>query len=303
MIEPAHFLVNPQTAQSNTFQQATLSNTGSSQARRECREMADGLRAAGVEVLLFEDTKEPIKPDAVFPNNWFTTHADGQVLLYPMAARNRRPERRVDIIRALSDDQGLFVKEVIDFSYWESQGEFVEGTGSLVFDHIGRTAYAAWSPRTTSAATQAVLNQLGYRLVAFDTSGPGGQAVYHSNVMLSIGREFVVICAQAIVAAQRRRVLDELAATGRQIVEISAAQMQGFAGNLLELDSPDGPIIALSKTALDVLEQPQIKSLSGHGRLLPLMVTDIERGGGSVRCMLAEIFLPAAPAPEQSAIS
>ncbi len=303
MIAPANFLANPQTALSNAFQEVQPSKSVSEKARRECVDMADSLRAAGVEVLLFEDTAQPVKPDAVFPNNWFSTHADGQLLLYPMAVDNRRPERRIDIVSALSDDYALLVKKVTDFSGWESKQQFVEGTGSLVFDHLSRTAYAAWSGRTTPAVTQAVANHLGYRLVGFDTSGPRSRPVYHSNVMLSIGNEFIVVCAQAIVAAQRREILAELAATGRQIIEISVEQMQGFAGNLLELAAADGPIIALSRTALDVLDNRQLSDLSRHGLLLPMKVSEVERGGGSVRCMLAEIFLPLATAVNQSAIS
>ena len=292
MVAPRHFSVNAQTSASNAFQAHPGELDSQAAARRDCLRLAAELRLAGVDVLLFDDTESPVKPDAVFPNNWFSTHSDGQLLLYPMAASNRRPERRPDLLVRLAAARGLRISSVRDLSALELQGQFLESTGSLVFDHAGGIAYAAWSPRTHPQAAARVAEHLGYRLCGFDTSGPDGQAVYHSNVLMSIGEGFVVICAAAIVAGQREQVLAQLAASGREIIEISAAQMAEFAGNLLQLAGRSGPVIALSARAMKALQPHQLGCLAAQGELLPVDIASIEQGGGSVRCMLAEIFLP-----------
>ncbi len=292
MVAPRHFSVNAQTSSSNAFQARPGALDGQAAARRDCLRLAAELRSAGIDVLLFDDTESPVKPDAVFPNNWFSTHSDGQLLLYPMAARNRRPERRTDLLVSLAAARGLQISSLKDFSDLELRGQFLESTGSLVFDHAAGIAYAAWSPRTNPQAAARVAEFLGYRLCGFDTSGPGGQAVYHSNVLMSIGEGFVVICADAIVAGQRQQILAQLAASGREIIEISAAQMAEFAGNLLQLAGRHGPVIVLSARAMQALAPDQLDRLAAQGTLLPVDVASIEQGGGSVRCMLAEIFLP-----------
>lgn len=292
LVTPRAFEPNPQTAASNAFQRR--SGGPAAQARAECVAAAEALDAAGVQCLVFDDTPEPPKPDAVFPNNWLSTDADGRVILYPLAAPNRRPERRTDIVAALARDHGLAVRAVHDLSGLERQDQFLEGTGSLVLDRVARVAYVAWSPRSHPAALAAFLALTGYSGFAFHTRGPGGEPVYHTNVLLSLGREFAVVCLDAVLPEDRPALERQLEAGGRELLLITPEQMAGFAGNLLELDGTAGPVIALSATALAGLSPAQRGRLERHGRLLPLRVPAIEAGGGSVRCMLAEIFLPPA---------
>ena len=231
------------------------------------------------------------KPDAIFPNNWFTTHSDGRIVLYPLAAPNRRPERRVELLYRAAAARSLRIAETLRLERLEGQSQFLEGTGSLVLDRPGRVAYAAWSERTHRAAAALFAERLGYRLVGFETRGPGQQPVYHTNVLLALGTKVAVVCADAIAPADRLSVLDSLRASGREIITIQLAQMALFAGNLLELASPGGAVIALSATALESFDELQRRALSAHARLLPLQVDEVQRGGGSVRCMLGEIFL------------
>jgi len=292
MIAPLAFAVNPQTASSNAFQCADGRQDLSGPARRETLGAASRLRAAGVDVLLFDDIELPATPDAVFCNNWFTTHSDGTALLYPMAVENRRGERRPELLRRLAAARGLSLTELIDVSALEQDGEFVEATGSLVLDRRQRVAYAAWSPRTSRAAAARVAQLLDYELLGFDTVGPGGRPLYHTNVMLSVGEGFALVCSASIAAAERQAVLSRLAAGGREIIEISPSQMVRFAGNLLQLTGARGPLIALSTSAWSALHAEQRKRLARHGQLRAIDVATIERGGGSLRCMLGEIFLP-----------
>ena len=296
LVRPARFSFNPETAASNHFQQ-TMAGLDAAvvQARAfaEFDALVATLRAKGVNVLVFEDTPEPVKPDAVFPNNWLTLHPDGRVLLYPMCAPNRRAERRPDILEALR--QQFAVTEVIDFSPREQEGRFVEGTGSLVFDHQHRIAYAGLSPRTDARLLAEIAAQLGYRPVTFRAHDAHGQEIYHTNVMLSIGAGFAVLCPESVTdATERAAVVACLAATGHEIVAISLAQVAHFAGNMLALQSAEGSILlAMSQSAFDALTAAQRRALGAYGELLPLPIPTIETsGGGSVRCMLAEVFLP-----------
>jgi hypothetical protein len=292
LIAPARFAANPQTAHSNEFQTADGTEVDSAAARSQCLAAARALRSAGIDALLFDDTEKPAKPDAVFPNNWFSTHAEGRVVLYPLAAPNRRPERRVELLARVAAARGLRINETLSLVDLEAQSRFLEGTGSLVLDRPGRVAYAAWSERTHRSAAVMFAKQLGYRLVGFETRGPRGKPVYHTNVLLALGKQVAVVCADAILPADRSSVLDSLRASGREILTIQFAQMASFAGNMLELASSGGPVIALSAAALESLDERQRQTLSAHARLLPLRVDEVERGGGSVRCMLGEIFLP-----------
>jgi hypothetical protein len=296
MVRPARFGANPETADSNRFQQEGADAAAASRAREEFDGLVSRLRAAGIEVVVAEDTPEPPKPDACFPNNWVSFHADGSVVLYPMMAPTRRAERRAEPIEQLRR-AGFGVARTIDLSPLEARGEFLEGTGSLVLDRCHRIAYACRSPRTTESAIAEFSRQLGYRVVAFDAEGPDGRPAYHTNVLMAIGEGFAVVCAEAITGAgQRERVLESLAEAGHEPLEIGVDAMLRFAGNLLALRSGRGEqVIAASETAWNGLPAAARARLERHGSIVAAPIPVIERyGGGSVRCMIAEVFLPRA---------
>lgn len=297
MVRPHGFGPNEQTAPSNAFQRESDEPLAQLRARAlaEFDAMVDTLRSAGVEPIVFEDTDQPAKPDAVFPNNWATFHADGRVFLFPMEAVDRRAERRLDIVEALSTEHGFHVSEIVDLSPLESDGLFLEGTGSMVLDRVGHVAYAALSSRTHMDALADFAQRADYEITAFEANDSRGRRVYHTNVLMCLGERLAVICADAIDdSAKRSAVIERLGTTGREVIEISVAQMECFAGNMLELaDGAGGSVVAMSRTAHDSLTESQRDRVSRCGRMLPINVDTIERvGGGSVRCMLAEIFLP-----------
>lgn len=300
MVQPRNFAANPQTAESNVFQARAAgpdAGTGVA-ARAEFDAAVDQLQRAGIEVLVLEDSDAPPKPDAVFPNNWVSFHPDGTMVLYPLLAPNRRTERRPLELEALLRQHGFRIDRVVDLTPMEARGWHLEGTGSLVLDRVHAVAYAALSSRTHPQALAAFGRELAFDTLAFATAGPGGQPFYHTNVMLSIGSGFALFCAEAVEpAAARNAVLERLAATGRELLLISSAQACAFAGNVLELaTAAGGRLLALSETALRALAPAQLALLERHTGLVPLRVPTIERhGGGSVRCMLAEIFLPRTP--------
>jgi hypothetical protein len=298
VVRPAAFGANPETASTNAFQAAGTAGADlREQARAESDALAAALDAAGVEVLVLEDTPEPARPDACFPNNWLSLHHDGTAVLYPMLAPSRRRERRDEAL-ALVRQRGFVVRRVVDLTYFEGQGAFLEGTGSLVLDHRARVAYACRSPRTHAAPLLAFGRELGYATQAFDATGPAGEAVYHTNVVMSVGEGFAVACLEAVADDSRRhRLRGSLEAAGREVLEVSRAEMNAFAGNLLQLATrKGGRVIALSATALAALGADLRRRLERHGGLVAAPVPVIERyGGGSVRCMLAEVFLPREP--------
>ncbi len=297
MIRPCCFGPNDQTAQSNFFQRSSTIPRAEIQVRAvaEFDALVKALADAGVEPIVFQDTDSPLKPDAVFPNNWVSFHADGRVFLYPMEAPTRRAERRMDIIETLSQKHAFRVTDIVDLSTWEERGGFLEGTGSMVLDRVRRIAYAALSSRTHMQVLADFSQRAGYEISAFDAVDAQGRSVYHTNVMMCIGEEFAVICADAIADRQQRAdVLAQLTASGREIVEISLAQMERFAGNLIEVAGATGTsVIVLSDAALGVMSKTQLDSLARCGRILSIPIDTIESaGGGSVRCMMAEVFLP-----------
>ena len=294
MIRPARFGANPETAASNRFQQSGATAGDAAAALREFDGLVDRLRAAGVEVHVAEDTLEPAKPDACFPNNWVSFHADGAVVLYPMMAPSRRAERRVEPIEQLRR-AGFLVTRTVDLSPFEASNEFLEGTGSLVLDRCHRIAYACRSPRTTSGALACFAAELGYRVVTFDALGPDGLPAYHTNVLMAIGERFAVVCADAIAdAGQRGAVLRELESSGHEPIEIGISGMNGFAGNMLALRPFGGDaLVAASDAAWRALEPETRRRLERFGTIVTAPIPTIERlGGGSVRCMIAEVFLP-----------
>jgi len=296
MVRPASFGWNPQTAESNRFQ-AAAPRSGDLQpsAVAEFDALAGALAAVGVEVHVFDDRSEPRCPDAVFPNNWVSLHADGTVVLYPMLAPNRRLERRRGLLADLERRGGFRVRRIVDLTGHELAGRFLEGTGSVVFDHAARVAYACRSPRSDVAVLRELCEELGYEPCTFDAAGADGTPVYHTNVMLSVGSRYVLVAAEALATRDRGTTLERLAATGRRVVTIDYAQMSDFAGNLLELRSRSGrAVIAISDRGLASLAADQREALAACvDEVVAVSVATIEEaGGGSVRCMLAEVYLP-----------
>jgi hypothetical protein len=295
MIRPVRFARNPETLASNRFQSRAPELADAQQAAHaEFEALAAALRAAGVNVYVFEDTPEPHTPDAIFPNNWVSFHADGSVVLYPMLAENRRLERRDDLLQALSVQHGFHVARVLDLTHHEARDKFLEGTGSMVLDRVHRIAYACVSPRTDLDVLGDFGQQLDYEIVAFEANDAEGLPIYHTNVMMSVGTRFAAVCSAAIREDERGAVLDTLRSTGHAILDLSFEQMAGFAGNMLELRSAAGGLVAMSARALEVLAAPQRSVLQEYaGRIVAAPIPTIERlGGGSVRCMLAEVHLP-----------
>lgn len=301
MVRPHRFQPNPQTRADNRFQQSGPPCAAlGPQARREFDAAVDRLREAGVTVHVFDEPatpEAPPTPDAVFPNNWFSTHADGRVVLYPMAAPNRRLERRADILAFLGRHYRL--GRLLDLSPLERQGLYLEGTGALVLDHAQRVAYMGRSGRAHEVALRRFCALMRYRPHAFDTADAQGLPVYHSNVLMHVGTAYAAAGLALLPrGAERRRLRARLQSGGRQLIELGADQVRAFAGNALELATPGGAVLALSSTAADALDARQKMTFEGLGlRLLPLAVPTLERAGGSVRCMLAGVHL--APRSEQ----
>lgn len=295
MIRPAHFGSNAETASSNFFQgSAAPSADVNVAAQREFDALARALATAGVRVHEYAGRADAALPDEVFPNNWLSLHADGSAVLYPMLTPNRRRERRPELIAELRDAHGYRIERVVDLTDLETRGEYLEGTGSLVLDRPRRIAYACVSPRTTPGALAVFGRELGYRIAAFHAVDRAGRPIYHTNVMFALGTRFAALCLRAIGEPREQATMQgHLAESGHDIIELDFAQLESFAGNLLELRGAHGPVIALSATALAALDGPQRRTLERHGELVPAAIGTIESvGGGSVRCMLAEIALP-----------
>jgi hypothetical protein len=297
MIRPACFASNPETLDSNRFQTVSTDRTALEVQRTALAEfdaLADALRSAGVGVHVFDDTPTPVKPDAIFPNNWFSTHADGTVVLYPMLAPSRRLERRFDVIESLRTRDGFHVHETIDLTHREAESKYLEGTGSLVLDRLNRIAYACLSPRTDLDVLGEFGQRLDYEIVAFDAFDSGGAPIYHTNVLMSVGTQFAAVCTAAIEESRRAAVVALLASTGRALVDLSFEQMHSFAGNMLELRAQGGGYaVAMSATAVQSLTPQQRAALESSARIISVPIPTIEKlGGGSVRCMIAEVFLP-----------
>jgi hypothetical protein len=295
MVRPTSFGFNEQTAATNTFQNHTNLSAKElhHQANQEFDSMVSNLRSNGIHVTVFEDTDALRKPDAVFPNNWFSTWPNGQVYLYPMATESRRVERSYMAIHALAQD--FSVTQVTDISGVEHHGFALESTGVIIFDHENKIAYGCVSPRCDASLFTSHVLGLGYEPVLFHAYGADGTAVYHTNVLMGVQSTTAVICAEAIIEEKERRcVLETLKNTGHDVVEITQQQMASFCGNVLELCNESGErFLAMSQTAYDNFTDEQHIRLGKDKILLPCDVTTIETiGGGSVRCMLGEVFLP-----------
>ena len=295
MVRPAHFEPNEQTAGSNFFQRDAAARGIAEAAQREFDALVLAVEDAGVRVLVYAGQAEQRLPDELFPNNWLSLHADGTAVLYPLLAPVRRLERRMDLLNLLEHEHRYHIERVIDLTTLEERSEFLEGTGSLVLDRPNRVAYACLSPRTTESALAEFCRQMGYEPVAFCASDRKGRAIYHTNVLMSVGTWFAACCTPAIAEAQRGAVVERLAESGRELVALSFEELENFAGNVLELRGRDGPIIVISQAALTTLAPATRRALERHGTLVAADVSTIERvGGGSVRCMLTEVALPPA---------
>jgi len=297
MIRPARFESNPLTAQSNRFQGKTdLAPEGQQAAAlREFDVLVSALRDAGIEVVVVDDTAEPHTPDSIFPNNWISLHADGRLVLYPMEAVNRRTERRTDIIERLHDELGLLVTEIVDLTAHEDSGHYLEGTGSMVLDRANRIAYACLSSRTQLDPLGDFAQRMNYKVVTFDAVDSDGVPIYHTNVLMNVGEKLAVLCDAAIPREdQRAAVLGQLHDTGHDVICLSYAQLEAFAGNMLELRNDQGErVVAMSQQAHDSLDDEQLGKLRANGRIVSVPIDTIEMSaGGSVRCMLAEVHLP-----------
>ncbi len=304
LVRPAAFGFNAETAASNALQRADAAPAAALQAAAlaEFDGLVRALQSEGIGVTVAADTAPPPRPDAVFPNNWVSFHEDGSVVLYPMLAPSRRCERRREFVELVARQTGFVIERWVDLSGAEAEGRFLEGTGSLVLDRARRIAYACRSPRTDPGLVELWCTKFGYEPVIFAASDDEGRPYYHTNVMLAIGSAFVVVASEALAAADRSRVLDSLEGSGRQLIEIDRRAVAAFAGNVLELGSWDEAlgdirVLVLSTTARAALGEALRAHFAGCvDSVLAVPVPTIERlGGGSVRCMMAEVFLPRRP--------
>jgi hypothetical protein len=294
MIRPVRFDFNAETAVNNAFQVATLSEDVQLRAALEFDKFVLILREAGVDVMVVNDTPEPHTPDSIFPNNWVSFHYDGTVVLYPMFAANRRLERKASVLDAVA--ARFEVRKRVDLTHWESRGLYLEGTGSMVLDREERLAYACLSPRTDVEVLEDFCSKLQYRPITFSAVDTGGQPIYHTNVMMCVADTYVVICLDAIPnTAERDFVLRRIRDTGKTIVPITLGQMHHFAGNMLQVSNflSGERLLVMSSQAYKSLHAVQVETLSSFNRIIHSDLAIIEKnGGGSARCMMAEIFLP-----------
>jgi hypothetical protein len=294
MIRPFHFYPNPETASDNAFQReaaATDADTISAAAQSEFDRAVKSLRGAGVTVHVFEDTPSPEKPDAVFPNNWFSTHHDGRVALYPMYSPTRRNERRRDVIDELG--KSYRISALVDYSSYEQRGLHLEGTGSLVLDYVNRIAYVSLSKRSDRALVERFCQDFDFEPLLFESLSDDGRPIYHTNVVMCVGSEFALIGLDMIAdPGQRETIRRRLEASGKNVIELDRSQIANFAGNALELRNDSEKLLVLSTRAVAVLTTEQRSEIERYARLLPLALPTIEMAGGSARCMLAAIHLP-----------
>ncbi|MBD3748881.1 MAG: amidinotransferase [Sphingobacteriales bacterium] len=294
MIRPVAFGLNIQTADSNAFQKRTAPQEKvQEKALAEFDAFVAKLRGHGIEVTVIEDTVEPHTPDSIFPNNWISFHEDGSIYLYPMQAENRRLERREDIIDQIG--KNFDIREINDLSFTEEKGQYLEGTGSLVLDRENKLAYACLSIRTQEKVLDIFSKESGYEAITFHAVDENGMDIYHTNVMMCVGDHFVVICLEAIPdEKEKNAVIESIQKTKKELIEISFAQMNQFAGNMLQVKNKEGKsFLVMSERAHQSLNPRQLESITKYAEILSSPLTVIEdNGGGSARCMMAEIHLP-----------
>jgi len=299
MIEPIAFGFNAQTATNNYFQQNDNSAAEEIQkkALQEFTAMVEKLRSKNIDVIVVKDTPQPHTPDSIFPNNWVSFHANGTVVLYPMYAENRRLERREDILNRFQS-AGYQINEIVDFSNSEKDNIFLEGTGSMIFDRENNVAYAAISQRTDKELFLKFCEKLNFTPVAFSsfqTVGNERLPIYHTNVIMCLGDKYAVLCLDTIDKSEEKELVKKaLEKTQKTLVEISEEQMHSFAGNMLQVESTDGKkFLVMSQAAYNSLNSKQIEILKGFNEIIAVEIPTIEKyGGGSARCMMAEVFLP-----------
>jgi len=295
MIEPIAFGYNEQTAVNNYFQVHQEGNV-QGKALEEFNSFVDKLRSKDINVITVKDTIDPKTPDSIFPNNWVSFHQDGKVVLYPMFAENRRSERRSDIIDKIKEQ--FIVDEIIDYSEIEKANIYLEGTGSMIFDHENKIAYGSVSLRLDEKLFRKFCSEFGYKPVVFhsyQTAAGERLPIYHTNVMMCVADRFVVICLDCIDnEAEREVVLQSIKSSGKELIEISEDQMQNFAGNMLQVQNNDGKkFLVMSQSAYKSLNSDQVAAIEKYCEIIYSDLETIEtNGGGSARCMLAEIFLP-----------
>ena len=295
MIEPVAFGFNEQTAVNNYFQVQQEGNV-QDKALKEFNAFVEKLRAKDINVITIKDTLEPKTPDSIFPNNWVSFHADGKVVLYPMFAENRRLERRDDIINQIKEQ--FEVTEVIDYSGAEKDNLFLEGTGSMIFDHDNKLAYGSVSLRLDEGLFRKFCSDFGFQPVVFhsyQTAGEERLPIYHTNVMMCVADQFVVICLDCIDdESERNNVIETIKNSGKELIEISEDQMQNFAGNMLQVQNQSGKkFLVMSQSAYKSLNRDQVSAIEKYCEIIYSDLEVIEtNGGGSARCMLAEVFLP-----------
>ena len=291
MIRPVRFGYNKQTAENNAFQHDERIKDLQPIVREEFDGVVRLLEEHDIPLIVLEDTPEPETPDSIYPNNWFSTHKDGTLVLYPMFAPNRRNERKPGVIKAIREAAGT--RRVVDLTVWEAKGKFLESTGSMVLDRKFKVVYACRSPRTSELVLNDFCRRMGYKSVLFDAVDSKGNPIYHTNLIMSIGRDFAIMCPDVIISSPERLVIERnLRSTGRRIVTITYDQMLHYAGNVLEVKDTRGNIfLAMSDTARNCLTDEQVASLQECGTILAAHIPHIEDvGGGSVRCMLAEVL-------------
>jgi hypothetical protein len=292
MIRPVNFGFNAQTAVNNAFQVAGADIAAQEKAQSEFDNFVTLLRSNDIDVTVINDTPDPHTPDSIFPNNWISFHESGTICLYPMFAENRRQERKPPVIEQLK--QTFTITNTFDFTGYENEALFLEGTGSMVLDREHKIAYACLSPRTHQQVLDDFCQQMGYRPVLFTAVDGAGKAIYHTNVMMCVADRYVVVCLESLPNHAEFQMMQEMIGkTGKEMVTISFEQMNRFAGNMLQVQNKGGEkLLVMSTQAYQSLHPEQVKKLEAYNRILHAPLTTIEtNGGGSARCMMAEIFL------------
>jgi len=293
MIKPVRFTFNEQTAVNNAFQQNETDSSVAVKAANEFNHFAETLMQHGIDVTIVEDTPDPHTPDSIFPNNWISFHTNGTIVLYPMFAPNRRLERKPNVLNAIS--KKFSIQHQIDLSYLEDQNQFLEGTGSMVLDRVHKIAYACLSPRTNEHALKIFGEKMGYSILQFQANDKNNIPIYHTNVMMCVADRYVVICLDSITKKDERKKVEEvIQQSGKKIIPISFEQMEHFAGNMLQVMNEKGnKFLVMSTQAYESLNNEQIQQLNSFNTIIHSNISTIEKnGGGSARCMLAEVFLP-----------
>jgi len=293
MIQPVNFGYNAETAVNNAFQVQNNEKNVQQKARQEFDEFVSVLQSNGVDVTVVEDTPLPHTPDSIFPNNWISFHTDGTIMLYPMYAVNRRAERKEHVLNKINEK--FIITKQIDLTNYEEKNVFLEGTGSMVLDRENRIAYACLSPRTDEKVLADFCSRMNYTPVVFNATDGNGQAIYHTNVLMCVADRYVVICMESIPDPLQNNLVGEtIINSNKKLIPITLHQMNHFAGNMLQVETKDGEkLLVMSSQAYESLTRDQLRELAGYNRIVHSPLTTIEtNGGGSARCMMAEVHLP-----------